>query len=187
MRKGVIMFLVVLITAIIPLLPSVRADGCSQVDCATFVYPAMLQTIEEDAFNGTAVEIIVFPDGLIYIGEGAFRNTQRLTEVYIPRTTAFIAESAFSGSVTYTIYGIDGSYAQKWAKKHKVPFVIRDIWSGVPDSGRIHYSENVPIRHPVMVANPEKIIVVHGRGEDEGRSKRPQERPELNPIDYRFP
>ena len=187
MSRSMIIVLVVLL-AISPIsFPTACADMAEVKSQAVFIMPISLQEIEEEAFSGTAAEIVIFPEGFLRIGDNAFEQALQLTDVYIPDTTKYIADSAFSINPDLTIHGVKGSYAQKWAKKHKVPFVADNIWVAVVRRVGSPDTNGIQIDHYIAAINPEKIIGVHERGEDEGKSKRPQDHPELNPIDYRFP
>lgn len=152
-----------------------------------FVLPSSLQRIEEGAFCETAVQTAFFPQGLLVIENNAFEDARGLQHIYIPPSTRYIADSAFPSNIDLVLHGVRGSYAQKWAKKHGVGFVAENIWKHKP---------NYPGAASVRIA--EKGIVIHDVNQDisvrmifeswnEIRSRRPQDRPELNPIDYRFP
>ena len=187
MSKRIIIVLIILLAILPSPFPTAFAGESEVRPQAAFVLPLSLKEIDEESFSGTAVKTVVFPKGFLYIGENAFRGALQLTDVYIPYTTRYIADSAFSETTGFTIHGVKGSYAQKWAQKHRVPFVEDDIWKAIIRDGRILEAEGPPTGRYIAGVNPERIISSHERGEDEGKSKRPQERPELNPIDYRFP
>lgn len=155
---------------------------------SVFVFPSSLQLIDEEAFEGTAVKTVIFPNGFIRIENDAFANSRHLTDVYFPPTTQYISETAFSSDKNYIIHGVKGSYAEEWAQKHKVPFIEENIWKLILDN-----SKTISIRDLGIdilynrIVNPDRIIKIVSRAENEDESKRPQDRPELNPIDYRFP
>lgn len=154
---------------------------------AVFVLPLSLQEIEEEAFFDTAVETVVFPEGLLRIGEKAFDKAWHLTDVYIPVTTECIADSAFSSSSNLKIHGIDGSYANEWANKQEIPFVVDNIWDIIVRSGRMNNTRTNPIKRYVTTLVLIILFEAFRYSYYEVRSRRPQDRPELNPIDYRFP
>ena len=186
MRKRIIILLTMLLAILLFTLLTTYADE-AEIDLqATYIFPLSLQEIEEDAFSGTAAEAVIFPDGLLRIGENAFSKARNLTDVYVPESTEYIANCAFSASQNLTIHGIDNSYAKEWAEGHQVPFVADDIWSMPPKNSSSTSAQGISINRQAAV-NPEQMIAVHERSEDEAESKRPQDRPELNPIDYRFP
>ena len=121
------------------------------------------------------------------IGEKAFDKAWRLTDVYIPGTTHFIADSAFHISTDLTIHGIDGSYAEDWAYSHEIPFVVDNVWNVIVQSGRTHNTRTDPIKRYIATLVLIILYEFFRLSFYEVRSRRPQDRPELNPIDYRFP
>ena len=128
MNKSIINLMIILFAIMCFALPTAIADEMAKKPQANFLFPLSLQEIEDEAFSDTAAEEVVFPDGLVYIGENAFSGARKLTDVYIPKSTKYIAESAFSATSNFLIHGIKGSYAEEWAKKHRVPFVDENIW-----------------------------------------------------------
>ena len=114
---------------ILPLSDVGDAEEIKSEDGGMFIFPSSLERIEDEAFEGTAVETAVFPEGFVSIGERAFDNACALKDVYIPDTTTYIADSAFSAAADLTIYGLDDSYAEDWAKKHDVLFVAKNVWN----------------------------------------------------------
>ena len=56
-----------------------------------------LQNIEESAFQGTYLTELVLPDGLMTIGNSAFRNCTELVSLALPNTLTRIGSYAFSG------------------------------------------------------------------------------------------
>jgi hypothetical protein len=79
------------------------------------------------------------------------------------------------------------SYAAKWAKEHEIPFMPSIIWYLLDNSDSTGHICKFFAERYFQLTSAENINHLHGRTEDEGKSMRPQERPELNPIDYRFP
>lgn len=110
---------------------------CVPVASADFTLPASLAVIEEDAFMGTAADVVTMQDAVVSIGDYAFANIPTLQSVEIPCSVSFIGDNAFWGSENVTIYGIAGSYAELWAEGHDILFVdtalLRD--SEVPNHG----------------------------------------------------
>lgn len=187
MSKRIIILLAMLLIVLLFSLPTTYADETGINSQTTYIFPMSLQEIEEDAFSGTAAEVVIFPDGFLHIGERAFAGAWNLTDVYIPESVEYIADTAFSITSDLKIHGIDESYAKEWAERHQIPFVADDIWSALPKDGSSLNEQGISGKQQVAAVNPEKVIAVHERSEDEKESKRPQDRPELNPIDYRFP
>lgn len=84
--------------------------------------PSSLETIEDEAFEGTALVKVELPEGVETIGEHAFANISTLCNIRIPITTSYIASSAFEGSDRTTITAPGNSYARTWAKNNGLPF-----------------------------------------------------------------
>lgn len=151
-----------------------------------FMFPSSLVEIEEEAFADTAVKTAYFRKGLRSIGDKAFSGAALLTDVYIPTSTEHIGAQAIPQNMRLRVHGERHSYASKWAQSHHVSFAPRNIWGTARTDTRIIKVEKVRIA-PVRPNRAEKENRLHARRADEGRTMRPQERPELNPIDYRFP
>lgn len=186
-NKKAIILLTSLLAVLLFSLGIAHADEPEIQRQATFVLPPALQEIEEEAFSGTAVESVVLPEGFLRIGERAFDQAWRLTDVYIPETTEYIAETAFSITPDLTIHGIEGSYAHDWAEAHEIPFVADDVWSMIPLRRGSHGPRTNPIYRYIATLVLLLNLTLFRNGYYEYRSRRPQDRPELNPIDYRFP
>ena len=153
----------------------------------SFVFPAALEEIEEEAFAGTNVKTLIFPKGFRSVGNEAFGGAEALLDVYIPETAETIEEDAFPENDGITIHGIGGSKAEEWAGRHRVSFVSADIWN-------LRFIKENPLE--IKLTSLEQAIRISGSADhikanertvNEGTSKRPQERAELNRIDYRFP
>ena len=152
----------------------------------TFVLPLSIQNIEDEAFSGTAAETVILPEGLQSIGNFTFTG-HKLRNIYIPPSTESISESAFSKSDDLVIHGVEGSCAHDWAEEHEIPFVEEDIWRFMLDNGTTVSVHETGVDFPCQTINLKRIGRILPRAEEEDESKRPQDRPELNPIDYRFP
>lgn len=154
---------------------------------ATFVLPVSLERLDAEVFEGTIVKTVIFADGLLDIGENVFKNAFRLKDVYIPITTKYIADSAFSVNHDLTIHGVIGSYALEWAKKHQVSFMVDDIWCGNNRVERPINDQHSYRGRWLIVDDPYETSIFHDSDQDEYKSMRPQDRPELYPINYKFP
>ena len=152
---------------------------------SVFLLPSSLQTIEDEAFSGTNAEAIVFPDGFTSLGANAFEGNSALTDAYIPPTTEYIADTAFPMNPGLVIHGAEDSYAQEWAKKHHISFVVEDIWKAIVDHGKTVRIREIGLAFLALIVIPKKIIKIGSRAEDE--SLRPKNCPELYPIEYSFP
>ena len=149
-------------------------------------FPRELQTIEEEAFSGTALERVVFGDELLYIGDRAFQDNFRLSDVYIPASVCFIGDMAFPDNIALTVNGIQDSYAQKWAESNHVLFVANDIWSSTQIIKSIHLKLAL-LLWIFCVVHKKTLLRVLEYIRKYIKSMRPQDRPELHPINYRFP
>ena len=123
------------------LLPyEIKKPNREEFSASKAVLPATLQTIEEEAFEGTGLMILDLPDTLISIGEKAFANILTLRSVRIPDSTKQIANSAFIGSNFVTINAAPNSYARTWARANGIPFApIAVMHAG---TGNIQISAN---------------------------------------------
>lgn len=89
-------------------------DNLSEVS-----FPAGLKRIERSAFNSAnKLTNVALPDGLESIGDRAFASSERTSfEIYVPQSVTEIGKDAF-GYKGITIYGYEGSYAEKYAKEN---------------------------------------------------------------------
>ena len=163
------------------------ATGYAEGRNTTFTFPKALKIIEDEAFEGTSVKTVILPDGLQYIGERAFDKIETLRKVYIPESAVYIADTAFYKGAAYTVYGIRGSYAEDWAKKHRVPFKEADIWRTVLPKDQ-HKDEHSPRADMLLwTYDPFEPDRTYLDTIEENVSHRIEDRPEFYPIDYRFP
>lgn len=96
--------------------------GIAEIRESQFVLPESLTTIEDEAFEGTAITNIVLPENVETIGEYTFANIQTLRKISIPNKTKYIGKNAFKGSANVTITGAPKGYARAWAHEHGIPF-----------------------------------------------------------------
>ena len=86
--------------------------------------PGGIRSIGERAFGSCKnLESIKLPDGVAAIGGGAFEDCRRLKHIRIPDSVMFIGEGAFDSCEKITICAPVGSYAERYAKENKIPFV----------------------------------------------------------------
>ena len=156
--------------------------------------PSSLSVISEEAFAGTALESVLLPDSVIIIEEHSFDNTPALTSIYIPEETLYIADEAFGSNSQVMIFSAPGSYAGDWAHTHGFRLGILEIWMTDFSSG-IRRRLNPAIEtaalwmllaFSIYLSNRQKIHSVIIRA-SEFMSRLPKDRPELHPIEYRFP
>lgn len=145
--------------------------------------PASLTWIEEEAFAGTAFQLVVLDEKLTYIGEKAFGGAQDLQSVYISENTAYIGAEAFPADTM--IHGREGSYAQQWAEENGYRFQCDNAWNidFTPLLSLLLlvqtclFAPAVDTRHEYRFRRVKAYL----------RDMRPQKRSELYPINYRFP
>ena len=186
-KKPVLILVLFTVLCILPLFAGASAEEVDSGSIKTFVFPSSLKQIEEAAFEGTAVETVVFQEGFISIGSNAFKNAIYLRNVYIPDTTISIADSAFLETTDLTIHGLDSSYAKEWAYKQKIPFVVDNIWIEILPPVKTQKTRPDPIKWYITILVLIVIIELFSFYDVEVRSRRQQDRPEMNPIEYCFP
>ena len=187
MIKKRILALLLAFMIILPELGQAFAEDLASAQKTAFLLPASLVEIEDEAFANTAVKTVVFQDGLLHIGDFAFENAQFLTDIYIPSSVRKIGHSAFPHRRNIVLHAPEKSYAQAWAKEHRVSYRANVSWSSRNDGRktlRILKNASGLYRH---LTDPKDIHIPARRIEVPVRSMRPQDRPELNPIDFRFP
>ena len=147
--------------------------------------PASLLLIDDQAFWGTALEIVCFDRQLYRIGEKAFWNIDTLTDAYIAESTEYIGHDAFPfGTV---IHGVKDSYAQQWAEENGYQFAQDDIWNSGSLVKEHLLTLVLLLPFTVIPADADRYKKAYSRFGVYVRSMRPHDRPELYPINYRFP
>lgn len=95
-------------------------EDCYSLESITI--PNSVSEIGDETFrNCESLKEITLPDSISKIGELAFWCCDSLKGITIPESVTEIGEDAFDD--TCTIYGISGSYAQKYAESHELKFV----------------------------------------------------------------
>ena len=90
--------------------------------------PKKIKEIDSFTFkNCDAFSHIVIPDGVKSIGASAFVSCDNLEYLFIPAsvtdiTVDFMENHAFAGSEKLTVHTPEGSYAQKFAEEHNIPY-----------------------------------------------------------------
>ncbi len=87
-----------------------------------FRLPASLTTIEDEAFEGTAVSVVELPESVTTVGEYAFANIETLRSINIPSNITQIEATAFRGSNRVTLTGAPKGYARQFAREQGLPF-----------------------------------------------------------------
>ena len=96
--------------------------GCSSLTSITL--PNTITSIGDSTFMGcSSLTSITIPDGVTSIGDFAFASCLSLTSIIIPNNVTSISQIAF-GCPSLTIYGYEGSYAQKYANENEIPFQL---------------------------------------------------------------
>ena len=83
-----------------------------------FTLPAFLTAVEEEAFEGIAASVIAVPAGCASIGDHAFRNCPRLTQIRVPADCE-LGQDVFDGCELVYIYSAGGSAAQVYCGSHE--------------------------------------------------------------------
>ena len=144
MKKTVLIWVFLIVLICLPMASG--AEG--------FTLPASMEVIEEEAFAGTAIENVEFPESLTEVGDRAFADNPDLEIVTFPATEILtVSDSAFENS-DVMIRGVEGSYAEEWAEWNEVPFI--PVSSGRPAAlliGQTNYRTFEPLpgsRNDVM-------------------------------------
>ena len=88
------------------------------------VFNDELKNIPKFSFrNCKNITSIVFPKVIETIGMSAFADCERLTDLYFSENLKEIARGAFTRCKHITIHAPAGSYAERYAKEHNIPFV----------------------------------------------------------------
>ena len=101
--------------------------------------PSNVKSIGEGAFHGcTKLESVTLEDGIEEIGSYAFAANNKLKSVTVPDSVTSIGENAFGINIygkvmeDFTLYGSEGSAAQRYAEETGIRFEIAEIT--VPDT-----------------------------------------------------
>lgn len=152
-----------------------------------FLLPASLTSVETEAFSGTPVGTVVFRDKILSIADYAFDNTPNLMDIYIFASTVEIDDHAFPSNGRLTLHAAAGSSAQAWAVRHEVGFDVCNVWSFRSALDFLWAMQACLVIFGGLGSIREAKRKVCRQLSTAFRSRRPQNRPELNPIDYRFP
>ena len=69
---------------------------------------------------------VVIPEGICALGEKVFYGNMQIESVQLPKSVTAIGADAFEsyrGPTSITIHAPAGSYAEQYAKEHKIPYV----------------------------------------------------------------
>ena len=106
--------------------------------------PEGVTCIEYDTFMGCAnLTRIEIPDSVTSIRDMAFSYCSGLASIEIPKSVTSIEKWAFDGCSNLTIYGYEGSYAQKYAKENDIPF--KKIPKVVVNGSEVAFVDQKPV------------------------------------------
>ncbi|MGN0518859.1 MAG: leucine-rich repeat protein [Acutalibacteraceae bacterium] len=95
---------------------------CQKLTAITI--PSSVISLGQYTFAGTiSINSIYIQNGLKTIDEGVFFYCQGLKSLYIPQSITKINEYAFLYTGNFRIYGVKGSYAEKFANTYEIPFL----------------------------------------------------------------
>ena len=87
--------------------------------------PSTIKHIGKEAmYNCPVLSMIAIPSGVHSIGEKAFSICSSLEKILLPDSVMSIAPNTFDGCQKLKIYASEGSYAEQYAKKNNIPFVV---------------------------------------------------------------
>jgi len=129
------------------------------------ILPDNLTNIDYGVFDGCSnLELIKLPESVTGIDNFSFSNCENLKTIIIPESTAYISAGAFQNT-PITIYGINGSYAQKYAVENNISFfdIIPSEWAKadiekakelnfIPEELQYSYKENISMEEFARIA-----------------------------------
>ena len=89
----------------------------------TLTLPAVLATIESEAFAGVGAKTIVVPASVDEIRSRAFANCTNLETLYFEGSPFSMASDILSGCNNVTVSVVQGSSAERWATRYGFPVV----------------------------------------------------------------
>lgn len=96
-------------------------DSCN---ISKMVIPSKLQKIERIFTDCKNLTSVVISSGVKTVGSAAFSGCNNLSDVTIPNSVTFIDGGAFYLCSKVKIKSPAGSYAETYAQKHNIPFVV---------------------------------------------------------------
>lgn len=165
--------------------PSIFASNHSIIDNSelTSILPVSLRYLEPEAFEGTNLHSVIFGSALLHIGDRAFEGNRNLRDVYISGKTESIGYDAFPKGVL--IHGLEDSFAHYWALENGFEFrIVREnsSWASFLNAQFL-----LSLLCLVIPSDTGLKFLSYQRYGAYLRSMRPQDRPELFPINYKFP
>ncbi len=87
------------------------------------IVPSGVTSIGHSAFfECISLSSIELPSSVSSIGDGAFSGCENLSSIELPSSVSNIGDRVFSGCDKLTIYGYEGSCAQRYAVNYSIPF-----------------------------------------------------------------
>ena len=115
------------VTASLPDGTSAEAVEVCLMNEGTLALPEMLQTVDEEAFRGSAsIQAIVLPESVTAIGDWAFADCAVLRVVLVPDSVTEISDTAFDGSPNAALVALDGEKLEAYTKVAGITYVSRD-------------------------------------------------------------
>lgn len=90
-------------------------------------YGEFVSGIADEAFRYAEISSITVPEGYETIGNLCFADNPVPMEITLPRSVVSIGDDCFEGSEV-VIYGYNGSYAEEYARQHKIKFLVIFEW-----------------------------------------------------------
>ena len=187
MKKCIVLLLVMHLLLALSLEGVTYTESVEEYKDYTFGFPSFLQAIDSEAFEGVTAKTIVFLSELQKIESDALQNAFNLKDIHLPDSVSAIADSAFPKNSGLAIHGVEGSYAQQWALENGFDFVVDDIWTDTQITEEIHPENLLSLLWVICPVDTKALISFFDRIKRFIKSMRPQDRPELYPINYRFP
>ncbi len=90
-------------------------------------YNEPVSGIADEAFKGNQITSVNIPEGYEIIGAYSFSDISSALEITLPRSVSYIDDHCFDGTEV-TIHGYNGSYAEEYARNHKIKFLVIFEW-----------------------------------------------------------
>ena len=167
-------------TALLLLVLLVFSPVCAEESSSALHLPAALTSIGGEAFAGTAVEEVYLPEKLVAVEQGAFAEIPGLSGIHFRNNTLLLAEA---GAVR-----LEGTLP---VPAPEVPLADQPFGL-LPGQARTDSSEKTGKKVPA-VRNEAAVTEEDASGRSKADhpreyiSRRPQERTELQPVNYSFP